>query len=115
MDDQDVSKAELQLRKFDHRDKLMRTFEVLFLFVVVGLTLSSLVQINQTSRSNHQIIKEHNAQVIEVGRENQTRLNVDLCIVSVPPQTRTPEYVHACYDDAEKLSGVKIKRYGYGF
>ncbi len=45
---------------------------------------------------------------------NRARLDINLCIVSVPPQTRTPEYVHKCYDDAEKQNNIKVQRFGYG-
>lgn len=109
-----ISANEQKLRQLDRRDKVMKTFEVFVLAIVVIVTGFSLFQVSQISSTNQKIIKEHGAQVIEVGRENQIRLDVDLCIVSVPPQTRTPQYVKACYDDAEKLGGVKIQRFGYG-
>jgi hypothetical protein len=45
---------------------------------------------------------------------NKARLDINLCIVSVPPQTRTPEYVHNCYVSVEKLDNIKVTRYGFG-
>ena len=109
-----VSKNELQLRKLANRDKMMRTFEVFILSLVVILTFFSLNRINQLATSNQKNIIEHAKQVETVTTANRARLDINLCIVSVPPQTRTPEYVHKCYDDAEKLYEVKVVRYGYG-
>ena len=50
----------------------------------------------------------------KTGVSNNTYLRLNACIVSVPPQRRTPEYVKSCYDIAEKDTGATIDRYGDG-
>lgn len=119
------SKKEKLLRNIDRRDKAFRAFEALVLAMLIGITILSLYRVNDLAISTQANITEHRKQIEGINKEgsaqlntaaaaNRTRLDVDLCIVSVPPQTRTPEYVKACYDDAEKANGVKIKRFGYG-
>lgn len=108
------SHRERLLRTLDRRDKTFRAFEVVVLAIVVVITLFSLSRLNQIATSNRSIVKNHNDQVLTVGGANKTRLDVGLCIVSVPPQTRTPEYVHECYDNAEKTNDNKIQRFGFG-
>lgn len=102
------------LRTLDRRDKAFRVFEVVVLGLVVVVTMFSLFRLNQIAASNQASIMAHTTQVDDVAGANKARLDVGLCIVSVPPQTRTPEYVHACYDNAEKTDGIKIQRFGYG-
>lgn len=50
----------------------------------------------------------------KTGMQNNTYLRLNACIVSVPPQRRTPAYVKSCYDTATKDTGVHIDRYGDG-
>ena len=47
-----------------------------------------------------------------ISRENQTYLHANSCVVSVSPTRRTPEYVKACYDQAEAHTGLEVTRYG---
>lgn len=49
-----------------------------------------------------------------LSQENNTYLRLNACIVSVPPQTRTQQYVKGCYDGAVAHSGKAVDRYGYG-
>lgn len=48
----------------------------------------------------------------KIGQENRTYLHANACVISVSPTTRTPQYVKACYDQAEKETGVSVERYG---
>jgi hypothetical protein len=49
-----------------------------------------------------------------LSRENNIYLRINACIVSVPPQTRTPQYVKQCYDTGEHQGGQAVDRFGYG-
>lgn len=46
------------------------------------------------------------------GLTSQTYNRATGCFVAVPYAQRTDEYIHSCYDKAEKATGVKIERYG---
>jgi uncharacterized membrane protein YwzB len=45
---------------------------------------------------------------------NQVYQRAELCIISVSPTVRTPEYVKSCYLLAEKQVGKTIDHYGDG-
>jgi hypothetical protein len=49
-----------------------------------------------------------------LSKENNTYLRLNACIVSVPPQTRTADYVKHCYATAEQQGGRQVDRFGYG-
>lgn len=85
-----------------------------FVFTVANFSKQQARNVADHRYQVETLTKESDKHLTEAALANRTRLDVDLCIVSVPPQTRTPEYVKACYDDAEKDSGVKIRRFGYG-
>lgn len=53
-------------------------------------------------------------QIAEASLNSKARAEVGLCIFSVNPTRRTPEYVMSCYDEVEKKLGVKVERYGDG-
>lgn len=120
-----ISATEEKLRKLDNRDKLMRTFEVFVLFILVIITLVSLYQLNQVASSNAKNIQEHRRQiengtaqavkeVVNDNALNRARLDVSLCIFSVSPIRRTPEYTKSCYDQIEQQYHAKIQRFGDG-
>ncbi len=106
------------LRKLDSRDRLMRGFEVIVLGLMVAITLFSLLRLNQISTDNKKNIDDHRSQVEETitnnSKTNRAKLDVGLCIFSVSPTRRTPEYVKSCYDQIEKETGIKVQRFGDG-
>lgn len=53
-------------------------------------------------------------QIAMASKANRARLDVGLCIFSVSPTRRTPEYVKSCYDQIEKEQGIKVERFGDG-
>lgn len=108
------SNKEKILRKLDDRDKIMRTFEVFVLVALVVITLFSLLRLSQVASTNETNIVKHAKQVDDVASANRVRLDVGLCIFSVSPTRRTPEYVKSCYDFIEKQSGIKVQRFGDG-
>lgn len=121
----DVSENELKLRKLDHRDKLMRAFEVVVLAAVVAITMFALINIRQLANENRKNIDEHRSQIEDNNSDtnkqvnnradiNQAKLDTILCIISVSPTVRTSEYVKSCYDRIEKSSGLKLERFGDG-
>lgn len=48
------------------------------------------------------------------GRSNNTYLRTMVCISSVSPTKRTPDYVKSCYNSAEQSNHVLIEHYGDG-
>jgi hypothetical protein len=113
-----LTDREILLRKIDRRDKFGRSFGLSVLAVLVVLNIYGIID-------NHANILEHRVQVEtadsrskeqlkKASTANKARLDINLCIVSVPPQTRTPEYVHNCYTGIEKMDNVKVVRYGFG-
>lgn len=50
----------------------------------------------------------------EVGKINQYYNRVTVCLASVSPVQRTPDYVKSCYATAEKQTGITAERYGDG-
>ncbi len=79
-----VSDREKLLRKLDHRDKVMRAFETFILIVVVGITVFSLVRLNQIAESNQKATK------------------VLLCTTSIPSDVKTQAEVDKCYGNGVK-------------
>lgn len=119
------SENELHLRKLDRRDKAMRTFEVIILAAVVAITMFALLSIRGVAEENSKNIAEHRTQIevaqastskelIERANINRAKLDIGLCIFSVSPIRRTPDYVKSCYDEIEKESGIKVERFGDG-
>lgn len=118
--------TEEKFNKLDQRDKLFRGFEVLVLAILVGLTLFSLIRLNQVADNNKKNIDEHRMQIEEnntaaevqlklAASINRAKLDTGLCIFSVSPTKRTPEYVKSCYDLIEKQTGIKdLQRFGDG-
>lgn len=113
-----ISEREKLLRKIDHRDKLSKSLNVLISILVVMLVIYGQIDVRHNLADHRYqvetITDASTEQLRKAASANRTRLDVNLCIVSVPPQTRTPEYVHKCYDDAERVNNVKIERFGYG-
>lgn len=48
----------------------------------------------------------------ELEIKNNTKNRAMLCIVSVAPTQRSPEYVRDCYSQAEEANQINIERYG---
>lgn len=92
----------------------MRTFEVIVLSAVVIITLFSLARVNQITDDNKENIMIHGREVADNSLRNRARSDIGLCIFSVSPTRRTPEYVKSCYDRIEKQSGIKVQRFGDG-
>lgn len=110
----DVSNGELKLRQLDRRDLIVRAYQFVILFAVIGLNLFMLAQITQLANSNSSNIKKHSTQIQDAVGESQARQEIGLCIFSVSPIRRTPEYVKSCYDQIEEKYHVKIQRFGDG-
>lgn len=121
----DISPNELKLRKLDNRDKAMRVFEILVLATVVAITMFGLYSVRQLAKENRANITDHreqiesgnsdaSKQIAERATINQAKLDIGLCIISVSPTVRTPEYVKNCYETVEKSSGLKLERFGDG-
>lgn len=49
-----------------------------------------------------------------LGKENNTYLRTMVCIASVSPTKRTPDYVKLCYLEAEKHNDTQVERFGDG-
>lgn len=120
-----VSDREKLLRKIDRRDKAVKLFEFVILTAVVGLTLFALLRINLIVANNERNTEEQRisqqrntkaalAEVDKRAKANQARNDIELCIVSVSPTIRTPEYVSGCYDQIEKQLDLKVQRFGDG-
>jgi hypothetical protein len=60
------------------------------------------------------IVLASQVQNAKVSKDNNTYLRLNACIVSVPPQRRTPEYVKSCYVSADQSNGTSVQRYGDG-
>lgn len=73
-----------------------------FVLVFIGVERNKLEQ--QTQKDQLEII----------GLENQAYNHTMVCIASVSPTQRTPDYVKSCYEKAEKHTGHKMVRYGHG-
>lgn len=112
----DVSANELQLRKLDDRDKLFRAFQLLILAAVVAINIFGLLSIRELAETNRANIEEHRWQVENKANINKAKLDTQLCIISVSPTVRTPEYVKGCYDKVEASAEVeeKLERFGDG-
>lgn len=104
---QPLTDREQLLSKIDRRDKIGRAFGLVILSLLVLLNVFAVFQISNRARTA-------SSQLHAVSNANKARLDINLCIVSVPPQTRTPDYVRHCYDTVDKLDNVKVTRYGYG-
>lgn len=50
----------------------------------------------------------------ELTRSNNTYIKTMVCIASVNPTQRTPEYVKSCYQQAEAENGNTITHFGDG-
>lgn len=50
----------------------------------------------------------------DLGRENNTYLRTMVCISSVSPTKRTPDYVKLCYLLAEKHNNTVVEHFGDG-
>lgn len=125
MNEIDVSANELQLRKLDKRDKAFRVIQVIVLSIVVAITMFELLSVRTLTQENRTNIDEHrsqienassdiNHQLIVTSNINRAKLDIGLCIFSVSPTKRTPEYVKFCYDTIEQSSGIKVERFGDG-
>lgn len=78
-------------------------------FVFLGFVLVySGVHVSRVKQDNI------NSSLSKLGTINQAYDRVQVCVISVNPNLRTPEYVKSCYDLVEKQLGVKIERYGDG-
>lgn len=121
----DLSQNEVKLQKLDRRDKAIRVFEIIILFFLVVITLFALISIRGLAEENRKNINDHrvqveqgniaaNAEIISRANINRAKLDIGLCIISVSPTLRTPEYVKGCYDKIEKSSELKIDRFGDG-
>lgn len=121
----DVSANELQLRKLDDRDKFFRVIQLLVLAAVVAITMFALLNIRQLANENRQNIVQHREQIetANVAASEQLRVaalgnrargDINLCIISVSPTVRTPDYVKSCYDLVEKKHDIKVERFGDG-
>jgi len=120
-----VPKSELQLRKLDRRDKVMRGIQLFTLGFVVVVTFLSLQQVTQLATDNKENIIEHRQQVDhtvgKLGTEtaglsvaNRARNDAMLCIISRAPTVRTAEYVKSCYDLIEEQYEIEVQRFGDG-
>lgn len=67
-------------------------------FILVGSAFISTRQ--QTERNRQQ------------GLVGQTYNRATNCFLAVPVSQRTVEYIHSCYDRAEKATGKKVERFG---
>ena len=47
-----------------------------------------------------------------LGKQNHTYLRTEACILSVPLNTRTPDYIQNCYLKAEQFTGTKVDHFG---
>lgn len=112
----DISANEQQLRKLDNRDKTFRKFQTFVLFIVVGINMFALLSIRQLAETNRVNIEDHRWQVENKANINKAKLDVGLCIISVSPTVRTPEYVKSCYDKIENSAELdeKLDRFGDG-
>lgn len=120
-----VSDKEKKLRKQDRLENVFRTFQLMVLAFVVVAVLFSNARLNQIAADNQKNIEEHRSvvetnamaaemQLKEAAGKNRARADVGLCIFSVSPTIRTPDYVKSCYDQIEKESGIKVQRFGDG-
>lgn len=113
-----ASNTEKKLRRLDRSDGLMRIFEVVVLGTVVILAMFSLLRVNQNIEEHRYQVETANKTAEEQNKNysfaSRAMLDVGLCIVSVPPTTRTPEYVKGCYDQIEKQYNIKLQRFGDG-
>lgn len=114
MNELNISDNEKKLRVLDHRDRLVRGFEVIVLSIVVVLTLFSLSRIANIAIQNQKNAQIQYQQIEDNASKNRARLDVGLCIISVSPTVRTPAYVKSCYDEVEKQYGIKVQRFGDG-
>lgn len=73
---------------------------VLIVFVLIFI-LTGLRSLGEQSDRNHQ-----------TGLENNTYLRTTSCILSVPLEQRTDDYISNCYLRAEKASGVNVDHFG---
>lgn len=81
----------------------MTTLPLLILIVGFSFVFYSINSYQKQTVRNH-----------AVGIQNNTYLKLNACIISVPPQSRTPEYVKSCYNNVESANNTTITRYGYG-
>ncbi len=50
----------------------------------------------------------------DIANENNAYTRIVACFASTSPTNRTPEYVKACYAEAEQHTGITVKRFGDG-
>lgn len=67
-------------------------------FILVGSAFYNTTR--QTERNRQQ------------GLVGQTYNRATNCFLAVPAAQRTKEYIHYCYDEAEKATGKKVDRFG---
>lgn len=96
----------------------LRIAITILLGVFIYVQLSFISEVKQDLKEHRQQIEANalaaNQQIATNAAANRARLDINNCIVSVPPQTRTQSYVFACYNSVEKDTGVHVKRFGYG-
>lgn len=117
--------VEIGLKNLEAKNRFVLIFISIVLAVLGAISLLTLTSLNRTANDNQKNIAEHRDQVENANSEaskqlseragiNQAKLDIGLCIISVSPTVRTPEYVKGCYDRVEKSSGLKLDRFGDG-
>lgn len=100
------------------KDNTQGKFNTALRFGITGLLgLFIFLQLSFVSEVKNDLVehrKQVETQINTATIANRARLDINNCIVSVPPQTRTPKYVKQCYDDTEKRLNIKVERFGYG-
>ena len=60
---------------------------------------------------NFATAQRNNDNLLELGKINNTYHRANSCIITTDPSLRTKETKNACYDMAEKATGVKVDRF----
>lgn len=74
--------------------------------LAVFLLFSTLLQINSNRNATDRNYK--------LGIQNNTYLRTMVCISSVSPTKRTPDYVKLCYAQAEEHNRTSVEHFGDG-
>ncbi len=102
-----ASERERLLRILDNRDKVMRVFEVVVLAVVVGVTLFSLLRLNQMATSNESNIVDHRNQIEDAITNSNESANILLCTTSIPPGIKSQAEIDKCYPGGSQAEYFK--------
>lgn len=83
-------------------------------YAVVNFSREQSINIKEHRMSIETNNQNSKDQLTLAANTNKARADIGLCIFSVSPTRRTPEYVKSCYDLIEKQSGIKVQRFGDG-